>query len=434
MILVEKIQILSSHKEFKSLMEKLHLSKNLYNAALYDIRQHFFNTGEYKSWMKVSNEFISKNQQDFRALPSHLSQKILKKIGEQFSSFFALLEKKKNGMYDKKIKIPDYKKFGGNFMLEWEGRLISQPLLRKGVVNPLGTNLKLNFRNLKFTGGTYSDGKLKTNIKQIRLIPVSKHQINVEICYEIKEPTIKEFNGTIAGIDLGINNLFTVGINNKRGFLIKGTKLKSINQYYNKKLSVLQSELQTNYNKNKKSNDEKTSNAIIKLTRKRNNKILDFLHKSTRILVNQLVESDVAKVVIGKNIGWKQDIKIGKRNNQNFVYIPHSKAIKILCYKLKMKGIEVEICEESYTSKASFIDMDDIPVYGKNKTKQEFSGKRIHRGLYISMNGTKINADLNGALNILRKSKVKSNKFDIQACSFMPLGIHYEIPKMRINN
>lgn len=393
MILVEKHIIKNSHPEYQNLMYMLHLSKNLYNAALYDIRQHYFSTGEFKSWMCVDREFIQNNNPDYRALKAFLSKSVMKKVGEQFSSYFALLEKKKVGQYERSVNIPKYKPKDGHFVLDWEGRLISQKHLKNGIVNPLGTDLMLKFNKLKCLKDSdgkyliYSDGKLKTNVRCIRVIPLSNQQICVEICYSILNVPIKQFNGTIAGVDLGVNNLFCVGINNQRGFVIKGKKLKSINQYYNKKQAIIKSELNINHNKNQKSvKNQYKSKRLTNLTTKRNNKINDYLHKATTMCVNQIVSRDVTLVVIGENDDWKQDINIGRRNNQNFVYIPHARAIEMLKYKLELKGIEVIITEESYTSKSSFLDNDPIPVYKKGQC-YKFSGERQKRGLYISASG-----------------------------------------------
>ena len=176
-----------------------------------------------------------------------------------------------------------------------------------------------------------------------------------------------------------------------KSYIINGKPVKSINQYYNKKKSQLQSQLK----------NRKTSNRIQKLTLKRNNKIKDYFHKATSYIVNQLASDSINTVIIGHNKDWKQDINIGKQNNQSFTSIPHSMFINMLKYKCRLKGITVICIEESYTSKASFLDNDYIPnIDAKNVT---FSGNRIKRGLYRSSKGELLNADVNGALNIIRK-------------------------------
>ena len=214
----------------------------------------------------------------------------------------------------------------------------------------------------------------------------------------------KEDNGIYAGIDIGLNNLATIGFNNGKGLIINGRPLKSINQYYNKKKSELSSELE-------RRNKSKNSKRLNRLTTKRNNKVKDYLHKASTMLVNQLISNNVCKVVIGKNDGWKKEINIGKRNNQNFVNIPHAVFIEMVCYKCKLNGIEVVLREESYTSKCSFIDNEPI------KKHDSYAGRRVKRGLFRSENGTFINADLNGALNILRKEVGEFNYNPIEVCS-----------------
>jgi putative transposase len=164
--------------------------------------------------------------------------------------------------------------------------------------------------------------------------------------------------------------------------------LKSINQYYNKKLAHYKSKLKGN---------AKTSKRIQKLTNKRNNKVKDYLHKASRILVNHAVSNDVSIVVIGKNDGWKQEVKIGKANNQNFVQIPHARLINMVSYKLEMVGIPTKLQQESHTSKCSFLDDEQV------RHQEKYVGRRIKRGLFRSESGKMINADVNGALNILRK-------------------------------
>ena len=192
-------------------------------------------------------------------------------------------------------------------------------------------------------------------------------------------------NGNYMGIDLGINNLATITTNNGICEIVNGKPLKSINQYYNKKRSKYQSI--------KKKTD--------KLTFKRNNKVNDYLHKASRYIMNQAVSNRINTIVVGLNKRWKQDINLGTENNQKFISIPHSRFINMLKYKCKLEGIRFIVREESYTSKASFLDFDYIPNL-KESNNHTFSGKRIKRGLYVSKKGM-INADVNGSFNILRK-------------------------------
>lgn len=227
--------------------------------------------------------------------------------------------------------------------------------------------------------------------QQVRIIPKVGCYV-IEVIYEIKENQPKQ-NQRVAAIDLGVNNLATVVTNDgDNPILISGKKIKSINQYYNKITSKKKSLLPYNVF---------TSKALHRLWLKRNNKISYEIHKITKFLANYFDERDVSKVIVGNNSGWKNGINIGKRNNQNFVNIPYAKFINQLTYKCQLLGITVITREESYTSKASFLDYDEIPNY-KDEAIPKFSGKRIKRGAYKSKTRI-INADVNGAYNTMVK-------------------------------
>ena len=182
----------------------------------------------------------------------------------------------------------------------------------------------------------------------------------------------------------------------KKGFIVNGKPLKSINQYFNQKYSQLKSKQNLSI-----------SWIMQRLSSKRSNKITDYLHKASRYIVNQLVSKGVTDLVIGHNKGWKQDINIGKVNNQNFVSIPFNRLIEMVSYKCELNGIKIHLQEELYyTSKASFLNLDQMPTFDAAKVdlvKHKFSGKRVKRGLYKSRNKSLINADVNGSLNIMRK-------------------------------
>lgn len=401
MKLVQEHIIKSNHQDYKSLMNLCHLSKNLYNAGLYNIRQHFFNSKNdedhkylnyHSNWKKMCKE----NNVDFRALDSHISQDVLKQVDRNFKSFFVLLKKKKEGKYKEGVNIPRYlPKDGYNLLtvsqfskkrLENEGCL---SIPKTGINIYLGEQVK----------------SLKVN--QFRVIPLNGY-VKIEVIYDFMEKPLKEDNNRYISIDLGINNLCSVSSNVVSPFIINGRPVKSINQFYNKELSHRKSRLE-------KINTKKTSNFIHKLNLKRRNKIKDYFHKTSSYIVNQAVDNQVNTIIIGKNLGWKQETDMGSKNNQNFVQIPFNDLIQMIDYKAHMQGICVIMQEESYTSKASFLDDDKIPVYKKKdqsentetienqEDKYVFSGRRIKRGLYKSSNGRLMNADINGSLNIMRK-------------------------------
>lgn len=380
MNLVERHIIKENSLYFKELDNLCFLSKNLYNSTLYHFRQHYFKTGKYLGYPTLCKQFVKDDNVDYRSLPSKVSQWTMKLVDKNYSSFFAL---KKKGM---DCNIPKYLEKDGRYPVYYNQQAISTKI--KGYVKLSGTDVVIKTDKVPV---------------QVRVIPEGNH-IVVEIVYNKQEPEKVKDNGIYAGIDIGLNNLATVCLTNSKGFIINGRPLKSINQYYNKKKANLKSELE-------KRNKKKTSKRLDSLYIKRKNKVNDYMHKASSILVNQLVSNNVSKVVIGKNIGWKQEINIGKRNNQNFVQIPHAKFIQMVAYKCQLKGIEVVTREESYTSKCSFIDNEKICKH------DSYKGKRVKRGLFRSESGIYINADLNGALNILRKEVGEFDYDPIEVCS-----------------
>ena len=378
MNLTETHQIRPNHKLYSICDELCFKSKNLYNAALFEFRQSYFDKEvDTLTWQNLNRIFNQSNQFDYRELPSKVSNTVLKKLGNNISSFWSLVKKSD---YNKKVRLPKYlHKTDGRFIVEFNKQTFSNK-------RDDDNNLIICKSSLNLAIPTRVE-----NPQQIRIVPKTGCYV-IEVIYEIKENKPKQ-NQRVASIDLGLNNLATVVTNDgDNPILISGKKIKSINQYYNKMTSKQKSLLPNNIF---------TSKSLDRLWLKRNNKISYEIHKITKFLANYFDERDVSKVIIGNNSGWKNEINLGKRNNQNFVNIPYTKFINQLTYKCQMLGITVITREESYTSKASFLDYDEIPNY-KDETKPKFSGKRIKRGLYRSTT-RKINADVNGAYNIMVK-------------------------------
>ena len=388
MKLVERHIIKKSNPLFKELDRMTFLSKNLYNQALYQIRQEYFNNKKYLKYNDLSHKLSSEKQIDYISLPRKVSQWTLKQIDKNFVSFFNSL---KSNNVKHKIHIPGYLNKDGRNLLIFTIQAVSSVELKDGYLKLSGCKNKLKIKH--------------NNIQQVRVLPKGGHII-IEIVYN-QETKCNIMSNNVVGIDLGLNNLATVGGNNLKPIIINGKPLKAINQYYNKKLAILKSRQDKCNNKNV------NSKRIKNLTLKRNNKINDYLHKSSRILVNRLVSNQVSKIIIGHNKEWKQDINIGKKNNQNFVQIPFNNFIQMIEYKAQLEGIGVITREESYTSKCSFMDNEEI------KKKESYSGKRIKRGLYMTSTGRIINADLNGALNILKKEIPNAfiGGYGIEVCS-----------------
>ena len=409
---VVKFNIKKSHIDYQYIKIQLIESKEIYNFANYILRQIYFkNTHNHKYSLEFVNEYpslkelflqyIEENKQfttlfykiicEFSKLKrysinSKIVQNIVDKLKNDWTSYWALLKAKKDKTYNKKINIPAYKKKYN--LVEYNNQVMSKKKLKLGYI---GTDkMKLGVKIAK--------KHQELNCQCFRIY--EKHdKLVCELIYE-KEITKVEKTDKVASIDLGLENLFTIAFNyNKKGISIKGTKLKAVNQYFNKLKASLQSMLP---------HKQYTSKLINQLMYKREEQLRNYIGYYTNQLIEILKKEKISKLVVGYNKGWKQEINIGSKNNQNFVGIPFRKILDILKYKLEDNGIEYKEQEESYTSKASYLDNDDIPVYKENDgTHYIFSGKRIKRGIYKSKQGKIINADLNGALNILKKSGEK---------------------------
>lgn len=288
---------------------------------------------------------------------------------------------KKNTLYNKPINIPRYKK--GYNLVEYNNQVISKTKLKLGYVGTAKMVQGVKIANI------HKD----LNCKCFRVY-YKNGKIICELIYE-KPINVVVNTGKVASIDLGLENLFTIAFNfNRKPIAIKGNVIKAVNQYFNKEKAEMQSSLP---------NKQFVSKKIQHLLYKREEQLRNYIGYYTNRIVDMLEEANVSKVVVGYNKGWKQEINIGSVNNQNFVNIPFRKVLDILKYKLQDKAIEYVEQEESYTSKASYLDDDYIPTYGDGKI-HIFSGVRVKRSLYKTKQGKIIDADLNAALNILKKS------------------------------
>ena len=381
-----------SKKEFRNLKYLCHIAKNLKNQAIYNVRQHYFKNKKYLSYNE--NYKMLKNSENYKKLNSNMAQQILKEVDESFKSFFALLKLAKNGQYNGKIKLPNYLDKDGFTTLVIGFVRLKDDML----IVPYSNSFRKTHKEIAIKLPPVLKGK---KIKEIRIIPKQHSRyFEIQYIYEVEEVQRELNKENALGIDLGIDNLCTCVTNTGASFIIDGRKLKSTNQYYNK----INAKLQSIKDKQK---IERTTLRQKRITRKRNNRINDYLSKAARTIVNYCLNNDIGKLVLGYNEDFQRNSNIGSINNQNFVNIPYGKLRDKLIYLCKLYGIEFKLQEESYTSKASFFDGDEIPIYDKENLQEYiFSGKRIKRGLYQTSTGKLINADCNGALNILRKSKV----------------------------
>ena len=381
----EKHIIKSSDNYFSLILSFCRQSKNLYNHANYLIRQEFTKNKKLIKYsdldkiLKADEEYL-----DYQNMPTAQSaQQILRLLDKNWKAFMVSIKdwSKHKEKYSGRPKLPNYLKKNSNYILI----LTNQNCKLK--------NGKIHFPKV-FQGFTikpkFTGKENFVSFQQVRLIP-HKNRIVAEVVYNMEILEIKADNQRYIGIDIGVNNLATVcnSISDK-AFIINGKPLKSINQYYNKRIS--------HYREiTKRMNKADYSKRMDRLTEKRNSKIDDYLHKASRYIINYCIKNDIHTIVIGKNQEWKQNSKLSKRVNQNFVQIPFARLIEMIQYKAEEKGIAVILTEESYTSGTSFIDNEPPTKENYNKAR------RIHRGLFVSNKGIKINADLNGAYQILRK-------------------------------
>ena len=383
-----------SKEDYRTIKELCHTAKNLANEAIYNVRQYYFSEGEFLKYEK--NYTLLKNSPNYKALNSNMAQQILKEVDGSFKSFFGLLKLAKQGKYAfKDCRLPQY--------LTKDG----YTTLVIGFVRLKGNKLILPFSNSfkkthKAVEITIPPILLDKKVKEIRIIPKAKARFfEIQYIYEAECVQSNLNTNNALALDLGVNNLVTAVSSNGRSFIIDGRKLKSINQWFNKENARLQSI------KDKQHYGKKSTNRQKAIARDRNNKVNDYMNKAVRRIINYCIANDIGTLVAGYNETFQRCSRIGKQNNQNFVSIPYGQLRRKLEYLCKMNGIVFVKQEESYTSKASFWDRDDIPVYNADNPKEyPFSGNRIHRGLYKTSTGKTFNADVNGALNIMRKSSV----------------------------
>ena len=380
----------------ENIKELCHLSKNIYNEANYVIRQEFFKT---KRWIRYNELYkLLKESENYRALPAQTAQQILKIVDRSWKSFFnamnAWKEKPKN--YEMP-RPPKYKRKEGIFMLVFTNQQVK---IKEGqLIFPKIVGLKLNTR-------------IKEGIREVRIIPKGVGYV-VEVVYEKEVNVMKKERNRVAGIDLGVRNLITIANNiGEEPIVVKGGVARSINQFFNKE----KARLQRIYAKQ----GIKTSKRMKRLSVKRERKLKDFFHKVSKFVAEWCASHNIGRLVIGYNKEWKQEVNLGKRNNQNFVQIPFWTLIQQIKYKAEERGIEVIIVEEDHTSKCSFLDDEQIE-------HRDYIGKR-EKGLFRSAMGIIINADVNAAYNIIRKAIPEAFADGIEGVGLHPVRwIKYEI-------
>lgn len=383
---VEKHIIKINNPYYKILDEFCFKSKNLYNFANYHVRKRFIENNEWLKYNEMDKLFKQKNMDiDYRSMPiSHSAQQCLRLLEKNWKSFFKSIKdwSKHKDQYTGRPKLPKY--FAKN------GR---------NMITLVNINCKTEDGVIKFPK-SFNGLNLKTkcnNLRQVRILPKNKY-IVIEVVYNLEIQDLKRDNNKYISIDIGLDNLATMTNNcGIQPIIIIGRKLKSINKYYNKELSHYREIA-------KRMNDLDYTNKMNQLTIRRNNMITDLIHKASKSVINYALNCGVNTVIIGNNKDWKRESKLSKKVNQSFVGIPHQDFINKIVYKAENHGIKVIIIEESYTSGTSFLD-NELPIkvnYNKHR--------RIFRGLFKSNKGIKINSDVNGSYQIMKK--VFPNVFD----------------------
>lgn len=375
MYLTETHIIRKEHKYYEECDRLCLESRRVYEYCLGIARDDYF---QNKIYMGIKKLYYATTRHELWRqiqLPRKVCEGAITHVDQNFKKFFSRLKNNKNKF--RRINPPNHSQSEKLFITYNKMNINFRFYPLTGEVRLSQTNIYI--RLIKAT---------KETVKQVRILPRNNHFV-IEVVYE-QECLPERTDGIISALDLGINNLVTVAFSDgKEPFIINGRPLKSINQYYNKKLAFLRSRL---------ADEQWTSKNIKKLTHKHNNKINDYIHKASHALAEELLKREVRLLIIGHNSNWKRSINIGRQNNQNFHQIPHTKLIKKIRYKCELRGIKVLIQEESYTSKCSFLDLEEIVKH------DIYLGKRIKRGMFKSYLGKLINADLNAAYNIMRKA------------------------------
>lgn len=376
MQLVEQHVISRRDPRYAVIDEAAFKSKHLYNAANYLYRHAFIHEGTYLNYNEVQKRMQS--HEAYKALPAKVSQQVLMVLDKSWKGFREGLKAycEDPSKFFERPRPPKYKhKTEGRNILVYTIQAISRGKdgLKCGIIKPSMLPIEVQTKH--------------KNVDQVRIVPRKGFYV-VEVVYgkEIKKAPVNP--AYYAGIDIGMNNLVALTSNKPhfRSILVNGRPVKSINQFYNKRKAELQSRL----------GHTGTTKRMQRMANKRNRRIDHYMHAASKRIVDLLVKEGIGVLVIGKNDRWKHEANMGKRTNQNFVQIPHARFIQMLTYKAELVGIRVEITEESYTSKASLLDLDPLPVRKDgNETTYTFSGKRVKRGLYRASDGRVLNADCN---------------------------------------
>jgi putative transposase len=394
-------ELIKCGKETKAIIEYLCFESNsLYNCAVYYARQMWFKTGKIISGFDLTSEM--KTNKHFNAGYASAMQQTCLNVGEAFKSFKKLVAKAKKGELNQKPKAPKYRKTGGLFTVTYPKKWLK--LVNNLIRFPLGNQVKAWFGISDFYLPMPTNLKWD-DIKEIRILPRNKC-FYAEFVYQQNIDIVELDKSKVLGIDHGLNNWLTCVSNVGTSFIVDGLHLKSLNQWYNKSVAKIKEGKPQGF----------WSNRLAALTEKRNRQMRDAVNKAARIVISHCLENKIGSIVFGWNIGQKDGADMGKKNNQKFVQIPTAKLKNRIEQLCEQYGIDFIETEESYTSKASFLDKDVLPKFGAKPEGWKPSGIRVKRGLFKTADGIKINADCNGSANIIRKVAMMA-KFDLAGIS-----------------
>ena len=419
MLLTQKNEIRGmSKKQYGKLLFMCRCANSLANAAEYHIRHFRRATNSYLSFEQ--NCKVSRHNRNYRMLQANVAQQTLRRQDKKYQSFFGLLKARKNGTYKGTVHAPHFRRKGGLDNLYIPGQYIV--VRANSIAIPMSRAFRKEFgdEEILITIPPHVRGK---KIHEVQVLPTRDgSHIDVAFVYEQEDPKpLKLHKSNIASFDPGVVNFMTGVCTNGTTIIIDGRWIKSINQWYNKQKAREQAKLPEGVC---------WSQLLTEITRKRDNRLRDFMHKAANEMIRWAAENNCGTIVIGASKEQKQCLSMGKVNNQNFAFLPHARFRKILEYKCKRAGIRFVEQEESYTSKASALDNDFIPTFDPAAQGTfAFSGRRVKRGLYRSKDGILLNADVNGALNIARKSKQNGT---IPKCARLCRGVLDTPSRVRI--
>ncbi len=386
--------LISQPQEVTAILEYICSEANkLTNCGIYFCRQMWFKANYFVKKYELDEQL--KNHPHFKAMRSACAQQTLHSVVESFTSFRRLNKLYKEGRLHFQPKLPNYRKKGGLAVVSYPARWVK--LIDGKLKFSLGNQVKAWFGIDHFLLPMPSNLDFRS-IKEYRIVP-RNNCFYIEFVYRQSDVDKVEANGNVLGIDPGLNNWLTCVSNVGKSFIIDGRKVKSQNQWYNKQVAQLKSGKPQNYWDNK----------LAALTEKRNRQMRDHINKAARFIINWCRSNQISKIVFGWNKFNKDGINIGKKNNQEFVQIPTARFKNRMSQLCEQYGIKFIETEESYTSQASFLDDDFLPKFCEKPEGWKASGKRVQRGLYRTNNGELINADCNGAANILRKVATQLN-------------------------